>query len=99
MCIRNALLLPCVEVFLRWPYHFKALTIREKVLGTEHPDTATSYNNIGSVYYAQSDYDKALEYFNKACSTFEIVFGLEHPNTKVTLDWINSVIEAMKSSH
>lgn len=31
-------------------YYEKAVVIREKIQGTEHPDTATTYNNIGNVY-------------------------------------------------
>ena len=63
-------------------YLLKALAIREKVLGTEHPSTATSYNNIGMVYDNQGDYDKALEYFQKASEICEKVFGPEHPYTQ-----------------
>ena len=61
-------------------YNFKALAVREKVLGLEHPSTAMSYNNIGVVYHALGDYDKSLEYHFKALSVFEKVFGAEHPN-------------------
>ena len=61
-------------------YYFKALEIREKVLGKEHPDTATSYNNIGLVYGTKGDYDKALEYYFKAKDIYEKVLGKEHPD-------------------
>ena len=33
----------------------KCLAIREAVLGKDHPDTATTYNNIGSVLMSQGD--------------------------------------------
>ena len=56
-------------------YHFKALAIREKVLGKEHPDTAMSYNNIAGVYDSQGDYPKALEYHFKALDIKEKVLG------------------------
>ena len=46
-------------------YYQKALTIRIKVLGEEHPDVATSYNNIGLVLGAQGKYDEALVYCQK----------------------------------
>ncbi|TQV61534.1 MAG: tetratricopeptide repeat protein [Sulfurovum sp.] len=42
-------------------YYQKSLTIKEKVLGLEHPKTSTSYNNIGLVYKSMGDYPKALE--------------------------------------
>jgi tetratricopeptide (TPR) repeat protein len=63
-------------------FHLKALNIREKVLGKEHPDIAMSYNNIGSVFFFQGDYPKALEYLQKALSILEKVLGPDHPNTK-----------------
>ena len=31
-------------------YHDKALTIRERILGNDHPEIATTYNNIGGIY-------------------------------------------------
>jgi len=62
----------------------KALTIRETVLGKEHPSTATTYNNIAGVYYIQGDYPKALEWFQKALTIMEKVLGKEHPDTATT---------------
>jgi len=41
----------------------EAITIYEdyqKLLPSNHPDLATSYNNIGSVYDNMGDYSKAL---------------------------------------
>ena len=32
-------------------YYEKALTIRERVLAKEHPDTVMTYNNLESVYF------------------------------------------------
>lgn len=47
--------------------------------GEENEWTATSYNNIGVVYYKQGDYPKALEYLFKALGIQEKVLGAEHP--------------------
>ena len=75
-------------------YFEKALAIREKIQGTEHPDIATTYNNIGSVYWnrgKQGDYDKALEYYEKALKIREKVLGTEHPNTAQSYNNIGTV--------
>ena len=64
-------------------YHTKALAIFEKVFGSEHPDVATSYNNIGYVYYRQGDYAKALEFYTKALAIKEKVYGSEHPDVEI----------------
>ncbi|MBQ3139208.1 MAG: tetratricopeptide repeat protein [Ruminococcus sp.] len=55
--------------------------ICEKNLGTEHPDTALTYNYIGNIYGCTCDYNKALEYHNKALAIYEKEFGIEHFNT------------------
>ena len=68
-----------------------ALKICEKVLGTEHPDTATTYNNIAGVYYSQGDYPKAIEWYGKALSIREQVLGTEHPDTATTYNNIAGV--------
>ena len=70
---------------LEW--YEKALPIREKMLGTEHPDTAETYNNVALVYYHQGDYEKAL-------SIREKVFGKEHVFTKQISDRI-VIIESL----
>jgi tetratricopeptide (TPR) repeat protein len=37
-----------------------------KILGGEHPNVATSYNNLGSIYKSKGEYDKAIEYYTKS---------------------------------
>jgi len=65
-------------------YNQKALAIHEKVLGTDHPDTATTYNNMAEVYRAQGDYAKALATNQKALTIREKVLGTDHPDTATT---------------
>ena len=67
------------------------LQICEKLYGLEHPDTASSYNNIGNVYYCKGSYDTALEYHFKVLSIREKVLGLEHPDTARSYNNIGNV--------
>ncbi|MBQ9347232.1 MAG: tetratricopeptide repeat protein, partial [Oscillibacter sp.] len=53
-----------------------------------HPYTATTYHNIGTVYYGQGDYREALNWMEKALAVFLKVLGPEHPNTKTVQEWI-----------
>jgi len=46
--------------------HQKALDIRTRVNGSEHPDVATSYNNIGNAYMKKGDLENALLQYQKA---------------------------------
>ncbi len=62
-------------------FYQKALLIRDRILGTNHSDTASSYNNIGGVYNNQGSYDKALEYLEKALEIRKKTLGIDHPDT------------------
>ena len=62
----------------------RALAIKKEVIGDGHPSTATTYNNIGHVYYDMGDYGKALEYFEKDLRISEEVLGKEHPSAATT---------------
>ncbi|MDR1002410.1 MAG: toll/interleukin-1 receptor domain-containing protein [Oscillospiraceae bacterium] len=77
---------------LRW--YNKALAIKEKVFGTEHPDTAITYNNIAEVYRRKGDYDKALKWDNKALAIREKVLGTEHPDTAITYNNIALIYDS-----
>ena len=39
------------------PLHERALAIREKALGPDHPDTGQSLNNLAFLYQAECKYD------------------------------------------
>ena len=75
-------------------YYGKALAIRERVLGTGHPDTAVTYNNMAVVYEDQGDYEKALEYYGKALAIRERVLGTGHPDTAATYNNMAGVFRA-----
>ena len=51
------------------------------------------YNNIAGVFYAQGEYEKALEYYEKALSIRTARLGKDHPDTKATI----RAIERLKS--
>jgi len=61
--------------------YLRLVSLREATQGKEHPDTATSYNNIGLTYHSQGEFTKALEYFQKALIIDEKVQGKEYPET------------------
>jgi|GEM_PF-3580647 len=61
-------------------YYGKALEIRRQVLGENHPNTATCYDNIGVIWYKKDNYDKALENLEKALAILRQVLGENHPD-------------------
>jgi hypothetical protein len=69
---------------LEW--YYKALAIREKVLGAEHPRTATTYNNIAGVYFDEGKFSEARDLFCRAFIVFIICELAKHPSAKSFLD-------------
>ena len=57
----------------------RALHSAIEQFGARHPAVATSYNNIGNVYYNQGNYAQALDNINKALEIRLSVFGENHP--------------------
>jgi len=57
------------------------LNIQEKLLGAYHPDTATTYNNIGSLYNIIGEKEKAIEFHFKGIKSNEHSFGANNMNT------------------
>ena len=62
------------------------LHLREKALGPEHRDTATSLNNLASLYGRTGDYARAEPLFQRALKIREKALGPEHPYTAVSLN-------------
>ncbi|MEE8511990.1 MAG: tetratricopeptide repeat protein [Acidiferrobacterales bacterium] len=48
------------------PLYKRSLAIREKALGPDHPDVATSLNNLARLYSAQGHHDLTLEHVRRA---------------------------------
>ena len=64
------------------PLYVRALAIKEKQLGSNHPDTATSLNNLASLYESISKYAEAELLFVRALEIVEKSLGNNHPNTQ-----------------
>jgi len=62
----------------------KAVNIREKVFGVEHPDTATSLDNLALTYKACGKYKQAESIFNQILTIRERVLGPEHIDTAIS---------------
>ena len=71
----------------------RQIPLAEELYGKEHENTATSYNEIGSVYWKQGDYPEALEYYGKALAIREKVLGKDHPDTATTYNNIGGVYD------
>jgi tetratricopeptide (TPR) repeat protein len=52
----------------------------KKLLGTEHPDVATSLNNLAVLYSSQGRYEEAEPLYLQALSMRQKLLGTEHPD-------------------
>jgi tetratricopeptide (TPR) repeat protein len=68
------------------PLYERALAIREKLLGAEHPDTATSLNNLARLLKSQANYEGARPLYQRALEIYEKTLGPEHPWTATALN-------------
>ncbi|MGH6848648.1 MAG: tetratricopeptide repeat protein, partial [Methylocella sp.] len=64
----------------------RALSIREKTLGSDHPDVGESVNNLAQLYAAQGQYAKAEPLHQRALAIAEKALGPEHPHVAASLN-------------
>ncbi|MDZ7962310.1 MAG: tetratricopeptide repeat protein [Aulosira sp. DedQUE10] len=62
------------------PLYQTALSLRQRLLGQEHPDVATSYNNLAALYRSQGRYSEAEPLYQTALSLRQRLLGQEHPD-------------------
>jgi tetratricopeptide (TPR) repeat protein len=77
------------------PYYKQALEIRKKVLGEEHPDYASSLNDIGGLYSNMVDYKAAEPYYKQALEIRKKVLGEEHPDYASSLNSLGGLYSNM----
>ncbi|HEU5379081.1 MAG TPA: FxSxx-COOH system tetratricopeptide repeat protein, partial [Ktedonobacteraceae bacterium] len=63
------------------PLYQHALAIYEQQLGSAHPSTATSLNNLAGLYRAQGKYEQAEPLYQRALAICEQQLGPAHPDT------------------
>jgi len=68
------------------PLAERALELREKALGPEHPDVARSLNNLAALYWKKGDYAKAEPLYQRALAIREKTLGPEHPDVALSLN-------------
>jgi len=67
-------------------YLQQALAIRQHVLEPEHPDVATSFNNLAALYQDQGKYEQAKPLYKQALTIWQHVLGPKHPDTARSLN-------------
>ncbi len=68
------------------PLFERALHIKEKALGPDHPDVATSLNNLAGSYRAKGDFTRADPLFERALRIREKALGPDHLDVATSLN-------------
>ncbi|NEO55845.1 MAG: tetratricopeptide repeat protein [Okeania sp. SIO3B5] len=68
------------------PFAEKALAIRKNVLGDDHPNVATSMNNLALLYYLQGKYTEAEPLFQQSLAIWKEKLGDNHLDVAKSLN-------------
>ncbi|NER99030.1 MAG: CHAT domain-containing protein, partial [Symploca sp. SIO1B1] len=68
------------------PLAEKALAIRQRILGQEHRDVATSLHNLALLYQSQGRYEEAEPLLRQALEMRRRILGQEHPHVAASLN-------------
>ena len=68
------------------PLYKRSLETREKYLGPDHPDVATSLNNLASCYQSQGQYTAAEPLCKRSLAINEKALGPDHPDVATSLN-------------
>ena len=67
------------------PLYQEALALRKRLFRYEHPDVATSLNNLALLYRAQGRYREAEPLYQEALALRKRLFRYEHPDVATSL--------------
>jgi tetratricopeptide (TPR) repeat protein len=70
-----------------------ALTLGEKTLGPDHPDTAAILNNLARLLRDQGDLAGARPLYERALAIHDVTRGHDHPDTAADLDNLAAVLQ------
>jgi tetratricopeptide (TPR) repeat protein len=76
------------------PLFQRALAIREKMLGGEHPLTAASLNNLARLLWDEGDLAGAQPLFERSLAIRERTLGRDHARTAASLNNLSSLLQS-----
>ena len=66
----------------------------EEIVGPDHPDVATSLNNLALLYYTQGEYAAAEPLYKRALQIDEKALGPDHPSVATSLNNLAALYRA-----
>ncbi len=80
------------------PHYRDAAAVREKLLGTDHADTAVSLNDLAISLRRQERYAEALPLYEKVLAIRETVLGPDAADTAWSTFWVARVLQSLERS-
>ena len=78
------------------PLYQQSLAIWKKALGPDHPDVATSLNNLAALYQAQGLYAKAEPLYQQSLAISKKALGPDHPDVATALENYAALLTQLK---
>jgi len=72
----------------------KALDVAERTVGPDHPNVATSLNNLAALYQAQGQYAQAEPLYKRSLAIREKALGPNHPDVAQSLENLAELYKA-----
>ena len=76
--------------------HQRALEIRTRVLGHDHPNVADSLFNLALVYADKEEWEKVVDCYQQVYDIESKIFGQDHTQVKETLEALNEAKQHLK---
>ena len=76
------------------PFFLRSLSIRQQQFGDDHPDVATSLNNLAALYESQGRYPEAEPFYLRSLSIRQQQFGDDHPDVATSLNNLAGLYES-----
>ena len=70
----------------------------EKALGPDHPEVATSLNNLAVLYSAQGKYAEAEPLYKRSLAIHEKALGPDHPDVAISLNNLADSVPAIRAN-
>ncbi|WFC99463.1 Intracellular distribution of mitochondria [Malassezia yamatoensis] len=74
----------------------QAVTISERTLGMDHPDTMMQYMNLAVIERTAGNLDNALRYQHRVLTLWQVVYGDDHPDAIHTLSSIGLLLQGKR---
>ncbi|CAM9526733.1 unnamed protein product [Chrysoparadoxa australica] len=72
----------------------QTLAVKEKALGVDHPEYATTLSNLAKLLVAQGKYEAAEPLYRSALAVQEEALGVDHPSYATTLHSLAGLLKA-----